>query len=336
MIYIVLLVLIGVYIMRYLQNKGQVGMFVIGHNAYWEPDFLTSPNGITWTERSAGLAPTGSSDIWHVCWSPDLGKLVAVCSGGATVARSTDGITWDTDLISDDYFQDIVWSPELGLFCTVGRDVFNNVAYIKTSPDGITWTARTPITTYNSWESVCWSPELALFVAVGTDTGVVMTSPDGTNWTQRAGATGGYREVCWSPELSLFVAVGYRGTGYYESYVMTSPDGVTWTARTPPTNPSQYTTWNGVAWSPELGLFAACATTGDHRFMTSPDGITWTVRTDTKSGDSVYREVCWSSELSLFVAVGSGGSWRIQYSPDGINWTAVAHGYANWSIIWAA
>jgi hypothetical protein len=34
-----------------------------------------------------------------------------------------------------------------------------------TSPDGITWTARTSAAD-NGWYSVCWSPEAGLFVAV--------------------------------------------------------------------------------------------------------------------------------------------------------------------------
>ena len=37
-----------------------------------------------------------------------------------------------------------------------------------TSPDGITWTARTSAAD-NQWYYVCWSPELALFCAVAID-----------------------------------------------------------------------------------------------------------------------------------------------------------------------
>jgi len=88
-----------------------------------------------------------------------------------------------------------------------------------TSPDGITWTARTA-GAVSGWRSVCWSPELSLFVAVAyTGTDRVMTSPDGITWTARtAGAVSGWCSVCWSPELSLFVAVAYTGT----NRVMTS------------------------------------------------------------------------------------------------------------------
>jgi hypothetical protein len=337
MIWVILVaIVIGVLAMRLLQKQGQLGMFVVGHNAYWEPDFLTSPDGINWTERSAGVAPIGAgSEIWEVCWSPDLQLLVAVRRGGGTeihsVARSTDGVNWDTDTMPVNYLRSIVWSPDLQLFCAVGADG-DSEAYVYTSPDGINWTSRTPIATHNNWYDICWSPELTLFVAVGYDSNAVMTSPDGINWTERTGATGECSGVCWSPELSLFVAVGYD-TPTFTSYVMTSPDGINWTSRTPPSSPTQ-STWKKVAWSPELGLFAACASTGDYRIMTSPDGETWTERSVSDTSSMV--DICWSPELSLFVSCGVLGNYRIKYSSDGINWTSVANTYANYSINWAA
>ena len=46
-----------------------------------------------------------------------------------------------------------------------------------TSPDGITWTARSSASDANGWYSVCWSPELSIFVAVAYNgTNRVMTS----------------------------------------------------------------------------------------------------------------------------------------------------------------
>jgi len=47
--------------------------------------------------------------------------------------------------------------------------------------------------------------------------------------------------------------------------VMTSPDGITWTSR----SASEASSWYSVAWSPELGLFVAVASSGTNRVMTS-------------------------------------------------------------------
>jgi hypothetical protein len=75
-----------------------------------------------------------------------------------------------------------------------------------TSPDGITWTSRTPATV-SLWYSVTYGNNL--FVAVGS--GVVMTSPDGITWTSRtAAAINSWRSVTYGD--GLFVAVSATGT----------------------------------------------------------------------------------------------------------------------------
>ena len=79
--------------------------------------------------------------------------------------------------------------------------------------------------------------------------------------------------------------------------------------------------WNAIAWSPELGLFAAVSASGTNdRVMTSPDGINWTIRVT--PADNNWQSVAWSPELGLFAAVSdSGTDDRVMTSPDGITWT---------------
>jgi hypothetical protein len=173
---------------------------------------------------------------------------------------------------------------------------------VMTSPDGITWTARTSAAD-NDWLSMTWSPELSMFVAVGNGgTGNrVMTSPNGISWTTRASAADNiWRSVTWSSELSIFVAVATSGTG---NRVMTSPNGINWTTRTSAADNG----WYYVTWSPELSIFAAVAISGTgNRVMTSPDGITWTLRTF--AADVGWYSIIWAPELSIFVAVGNSGT----------------------------
>ena len=184
-----------------------------------------------------------------------------------------------------------------------------------TSPDGITWTARTSAAD-NNWQSVCWSKEKTLFVAVagsGTNNRV-MTSPDGIAWTARTSAQdNNWTSVCWSPTANgtgLFVAVSNGGT----NRVMTSPDGINWTVRT-----SSITTYC-VCWSAEVGLFVAA---GFNSMATSPDGINWTLRNPAAIAAGAFVSVCWSKELGLFCAFPSATSnGKVVTSPDGINWTA--------------
>jgi uncharacterized repeat protein (TIGR01451 family) len=82
---------------------------------------------------------------------------------------------------------------------------------------------------------------------------------------------------------------------------MTSSDAITWTARTTP----EANQWLGVAWSPQLNLFVATASSGTHRVMTSPDGITWTAQA--AATNNAWNDVKWSPTLQTFVSVSSDG-----------------------------
>jgi hypothetical protein len=78
-------------------------------------------------------------------------------------------------------------------------------------------------------------------------------------------------------------------------------------------------TWQSIAWSPDLGLFAAVSIAG--AVMTSPDGVTWTGRTAAAANQ--WQSVCWSPGLGLFCAVAdSGTNNRVMTSPDGVTWTS--------------
>ena len=83
---------------------------------------------------------------------------------------------------------------------------------VQTSPDGITWTARTPSSSA-AWEAIVWCPEIgefivASFAAIAT-TNNIMTSRDGITWTARTqGTASNLLAGCWSPQLAIAVLVG--------------------------------------------------------------------------------------------------------------------------------
>jgi hypothetical protein len=98
----------------------------------------------------------------------------------------------------------VAWSSALNLFVAVAN------AAIMTSPDGITWTART-VPNDSSWSSVVWAPEMGVFIIVGSSGTAqrVATSSDGINWTQQSTpGAGAWYGVAWSPSLGVAVAVG--------------------------------------------------------------------------------------------------------------------------------
>jgi len=214
---------------------------------------MTSPDGITWTERVSA-----ADNEWvSVCWSPDEAIFVAVARSGTgnRVMTSVNGINWTIRVsAADNHWKSVCWSPGLNLFAAVARSGIDN--RVMTSPDGITWAIRvTPAD--NQWMSVCWAPALNLFVAVAaTGNGDrVMTSANGILWTIRtAAASNEWMSVCWSPDEALLVAVAKSGT---DNRVMTSANGINWTIRVTPYD--NY--WYAVCWSPAENVFCAVAYT---------------------------------------------------------------------------
>ncbi len=210
-------------------------------------------------------------------------------------------------------FTSVCWSAELSLFVAVASSGTGD--RVMTSPDGITWTARTSASD-NNWTSVIWSKELTLFIAVASSgTGNrVMTSSDGITWTSRISASdNNWTSVCWSPELSLLVAVSNTGIG---NRVMTSPDGINWTSRTSAANNNL----TSVCWCNNINTFIAVSNSNDsyRRVMTSEDGINWILRYSNNNNN--WKQVIWINELNMAVAISDSGEQRIMTSFNGIDW----------------
>lgn len=273
---------------------------------------MTSPDGITWTARTASAASTWSS----VIWSPDLNLFCAVANGGATrVMTSPDGVAWTSRTAAEaNTWNSVCWSPALTLFCAVATSGTNRV---MTSPDGIAWTARAHAAAAGGGQTICWSPELGLFCSVFPGgANAVMTSSDGITWTDRVPAEANtWASICWSPRLGLFCAVSEDGT----NRVMTSPNGTNWTAQAH----SVGTTWRSVTWSPELDLFCAVADGGiGYSVMTSFNGTTWVTRRAGVANE--WFSICWSPRLNLFVVVAlTGVDNRVMFSNSGITGWAI-------------
>jgi len=109
-----------------------------------------------------------------------------------TASISMPNLTWNLSATPTD----LQWNSVAygnGLFVAVAVDGSGN--NVMTSPDGITWTTRTPANN-NLWYVINYGKDLygnGLFAAVsgaGTaDTSrYIMTSPDGITWTARVAA----------------------------------------------------------------------------------------------------------------------------------------------------
>lgn len=235
----------------------------------------SSPDGITWTSRSAGSVTF--SDVIFA-----NGQFTAVCASQAYT--STDGITWAPNIFG------IAGGPVATngtLHVVVGAS-----GQIRKSADGgETWAYVASPT--SSVDAIVYIN--SRFVAFG---GAVCSSTDGTTWTLDNGSVGALYSIAYG--AGKYVGVGNTGLVRYSSdlvtwttvswpdtnrmykvifanglfvtgsrnAVFTSPDGITWTT---------YTFTDSypfdVAWTGSMFIVAASSV------ITSPDGITWTSNT---------------------------------------------------------
>jgi hypothetical protein len=189
-----------------------------------------------------------------------------------------------------------------------------------TSPDGVTWTARSAAALYD----VCYAQ--GRFLCVGPSGGIV-TSEDGvSSYTARTPA-GGYADAfyCCVANGSVFLAAGENGE------IQTSANGTSgWTHRTP-----------AAAFA---GVWFGAAVTFSGRFVlvgiASPDvitiqtsddlGVTWTSRTPSEANGGVYSvavgEPITGEVIMVAVGLASGaGPSLIMRSVDlGVSWENVS------------
>jgi len=96
---------------------------------------FTSPNGTTWTERTASVAGTWKG----IAWSPTLGKFI-ILGSTATSMTSTNGTTWSSITLPGGG-QNIIWSSTTLRFIVTANDAET----IYSSTDGVNWsTSYTP------------------------------------------------------------------------------------------------------------------------------------------------------------------------------------------------
>lgn len=171
---------------------------------------------------TAGSLSIGSNFTSPVIASNNAGVFVMGCRtlGGATAnkyMRSTDGgLNWTTKTSSDstsDGATSIIWVQYLGLFVsTIGT------TKLETSPDGITWTARTASGVVFGGFGGSDNGSSLVVLAGSSDGANVksISSPDGITWTSHlfnAGTASGMRGVVYSQTDSCFYAVSAGSAG---------------------------------------------------------------------------------------------------------------------------
>ena len=189
------------------------------------PAIFTSPDGLTWTQRSTDTLAFGGNftnqDMYGVAFGSVGGSpgYVAVGSAGTIItSTSADGSVWTLrNTPTTNNLNGIAFGA--GTFVAVG-----DKGTILYSTDGTLWNQATIGVTTPYFQAVTFGN--GLFVAVASN-GVVYyaTNPTGT-WIKSATTIAGSLGVTYGAGGGFpggFVAVGYAGA------VWESPDAISWT-----------------------------------------------------------------------------------------------------------
>lgn len=188
---------------KYLEWVVWTGNQFIAFGGGWRADFLTSPDGLTWTNHiSVGRY------LFHSVWT---GKRFVATSDSGNIFTSEDLTKWrkQRSPVSSS-LSNIIWTGTQ--LIAVGAQ-----GTIITSEDGINWTKQVSNTTRSLYNAVWTGTQL---VAVG-DSGTVLISADGVNWTQHeTPVTHSITNIVWTG--TTLVATDKT------SKALVSPDGIVW------------------------------------------------------------------------------------------------------------
>jgi len=310
---------------------GQDTFVVVGGASSGNYYICTSTDGVSWTQRSAGVDYAQLQSVDY-----DGTKFVAVgrTSGTATISAfaitSTNGITWSGGgNKAKSNFRAVVCNDSQYVAVSGTGDIYTS------NNSGTSWTKRT-IGTTTRLRDVAWSGNL--FVAVGRE-GNIQTSIDGVNWSAQTSGTDEHLNKVEYLD-GQFIIVGTNGT------ILTSSDGSTWVSRSLNTTvelqgiaygQGHYVvggdgivriSTDGIDWTAPTGLIALRAVAyGNGRFValqkygqaySSTDGVTWAECGSLYHYGSKYpTDLIFASDT--FVAV--GGSGEVYTSANGTNWT---------------
>ncbi|MET0554302.1 MAG: Calx-beta domain-containing protein [Vicinamibacteria bacterium] len=307
---------------------------------------LTSPDAVTWTDRSANV-PAAMSFLAGVTWSGQ--RYVVVGQGGIVV--STDGVAWQrVSTISYDAvaagaagvvavnFSSYAWSPTGESWTTSVFPFVSGVApgavevsgssgfvtvgvagSLRTSADGLSWTNRT--LPASRWLRAV-AHDGTRFCAAGSYSGGA-SSLDGVTWTNTPGPGGDTYALLSTG--ARFVSAGVAGN---QARIAFSTDCATWTFPpwTPP--PSSFFEDIGQGAGRLVAVGSRFAVTGEEPIVatSSDEGSSWTA---VSSGLGAFPGALWSVAHGngLWVAAGRRvdvGPPPLTTSPDGVTWTGAA------------
>jgi hypothetical protein len=229
---------------------------------------------------------------------------------------------------------DVTWDDNNSLFIWVGQKGAATGAEIQTSPDGITWTARTPTGMTASGdlaEAICYDPYDQVNIVVGGSgtTGKIIRSTNGTTWAAATTVvTASQYHAVAADGNGMLVAVGYLSTGPNSIIAYSTDTGLTWTAATGVTGTGHI---YSVCYDAGSATWYAC---GQDGILSSSNGVAWSYGVDPESlgldmhaiaadGNGIIVALAPNPSATdlVFVTSDGGTTWHLFQEPliDGAN-----------------
>lgn len=236
----------------------------------------TSPDGITWTERTGRF--TGSPSWYGLAYGNGL-FVATTYQAGFPVWRSVDGITWYSATTPSGATQELAFGN--GVFVIVTDN-----GYVYRSADAITWTQHS-LPYSNNLAHILFNGSVFLVWQMAANR--VMTSSDGITWTGGGAPAGlAFAQHGWGVvkrgEFLLFSSGG--------APAKKSADGLTWidVSTHPYSQGFVADDWNWICF-------------GNSGFAVSPDGVTWTSYAGSLVSSGPYKAAAWNGAV---IAVANG------------------------------
>ena len=278
---------------------GQISVFGIPE----EDALLTSPDGVTWTDRSAETPNFPAQSLHGVTYGNNIFVAVGwslASQEGFSIYTSTDAVNWQ--------------QQPTGLFGINSMDLtavgFGNGKFLAagfgrlSSVDGTNWSRVPNVYYYFAGAGIIYENDrwvIARSIGVSWDDhGRIETSVDGVNWhLQRQGTAENLSGIEFAPELG--VAVGAGGT------IVTSSNALRWDLQVSGTSNWLY----GVAH--QSNRWVAVGERGT--ILTSTNARDW----ETQNSGITNSLLGVAAGAGQFVAIGSAG--LILVSTNGVTWT---------------
>lgn len=265
---------------------------------------ITSPTGVTWTQRAAGLATHLWNDVIWAGGSLNLFVAVSDASGETTnVMTSANGTSWTARTADDKGWIAVAFNG------TTLVAVNYNDSDVMTSTDGTTWTTQaTTGLLAGGVDDIVWDATSALFIAIAKNTTAatqIYTSPNGLAWTARTGQTGvGPTRIALSGDGTIVISTSGL-VGGTTGGVLRSTNGTTYTFISFTGAVQASTNSECIAYLGDDTYAIAGDDAGGGTLLSEDDGLTWAAG-DAQTGD--WYDAVYASAIGVVAVSGIASS----------------------------